>query len=211
MRGISAPHERFLGWIATLRPGEGRSVVLFFTYAFLLLVCYYVAENGTRAAAVGGWLGGPEELRDCGRGTRAARFRPGVRRRVPPRDQERHRLRDYAFLRCEPRCFLCGLPTRASISASSITSSSASSGSPSSRNFGPTRPTLFQSTAASVCFPSSWPVRRWAGSRAPWSRRFLYYADDPASLLLVAAALLAATLPLVGGARDWCRRRGVAQ
>ncbi len=40
------------------------------------------------------------------------------------------------------------------------------------------------------------------GLAGPLVARVLYDADNPASLLLVAAALLAATLPLVGAARD---------
>ncbi|HLF13075.1 MAG TPA: hypothetical protein VJA26_17880, partial [Gammaproteobacteria bacterium] len=36
--------ERCLGLLTTLRPGEGRSVILFFGYAFLLLTCYYVLK-----------------------------------------------------------------------------------------------------------------------------------------------------------------------
>ena len=37
--------ERFLGLFTQLRPGEGRSVALFFLYAFLLLVAYYILKT----------------------------------------------------------------------------------------------------------------------------------------------------------------------
>ena len=37
--------ERSLGISSRLRPGEGRSVVLFFCYAFVLLLCYYVLKT----------------------------------------------------------------------------------------------------------------------------------------------------------------------
>jgi AAA family ATP:ADP antiporter len=39
------PLERVLGISTRLRPGEGKSVVLFFGYAFLLLLCYYVLKT----------------------------------------------------------------------------------------------------------------------------------------------------------------------
>ena len=37
--------ERLLRITTRLRPAEGRSVVLFFSYAFLLLLCYYVLKT----------------------------------------------------------------------------------------------------------------------------------------------------------------------
>lgn len=37
--------ERLLGISTRLRPAEGKSVVLFFAYAFLLLLCYYVLKT----------------------------------------------------------------------------------------------------------------------------------------------------------------------
>lgn len=37
--------ERFLGLFTQLRPNEGRSVALFFLYAFLLLVAYYILKT----------------------------------------------------------------------------------------------------------------------------------------------------------------------
>ena len=37
--------ERFLGLFTMLRPGEGRSVALFFTFAFLILVAYYILKT----------------------------------------------------------------------------------------------------------------------------------------------------------------------
>lgn len=39
------PLERFLGHFTVLRPGEGRSVVLFFLTAFLILVAYYILKT----------------------------------------------------------------------------------------------------------------------------------------------------------------------
>ncbi len=39
------PLERFLGLLTLLRPGEGRSVALFFLFAFLLLVAYYILKT----------------------------------------------------------------------------------------------------------------------------------------------------------------------
>ncbi|MGI9293715.1 MAG: NTP/NDP exchange transporter, partial [Pseudomonadales bacterium] len=39
------PLERFLGLFTLLRPGEGRSVVLFFLFAFLLLVADYILKT----------------------------------------------------------------------------------------------------------------------------------------------------------------------
>lgn len=41
----SGRHARLLRRFATIEPGEGRSVALFFTYAFVLLVCYYVLKT----------------------------------------------------------------------------------------------------------------------------------------------------------------------
>jgi len=38
------PLDRFLGLFTLLRPGEGRSVVLFFILAFLLMVAYYILK-----------------------------------------------------------------------------------------------------------------------------------------------------------------------
>ena len=37
--------ERFLGLFTTLRPGEGRSVAWFFSFAFLILVAYYILKT----------------------------------------------------------------------------------------------------------------------------------------------------------------------
>ncbi|MBN1240386.1 MAG: MFS transporter [Gammaproteobacteria bacterium] len=37
--------ERCLGLLTTVRPGEGKSVGLFFGYAFLLLTCYYILKT----------------------------------------------------------------------------------------------------------------------------------------------------------------------
>jgi AAA family ATP:ADP antiporter len=39
------PHGRLLNICANLRPGEGASVAAFFGYAFLLLVCYYLLKT----------------------------------------------------------------------------------------------------------------------------------------------------------------------
>jgi AAA family ATP:ADP antiporter len=38
-------HVRLFRQFATIEPGEGRSVALFFCYAFLLLLCYYIAKT----------------------------------------------------------------------------------------------------------------------------------------------------------------------
>ena len=38
-------HARLLRQLATIEPGEGRCVALFFSYAFLLLLCYYIAKT----------------------------------------------------------------------------------------------------------------------------------------------------------------------
>ncbi|MDX1734398.1 MAG: putative Ig domain-containing protein [Halioglobus sp.] len=40
-----SPLERFLGLFTRLRPGEGRSVVWFFTYALLLMLSYYILKT----------------------------------------------------------------------------------------------------------------------------------------------------------------------
>jgi ATP:ADP antiporter, AAA family len=37
--------ERCVGLLTTLRPGEGKSVLLFFCHAFVLLLCYYVLKT----------------------------------------------------------------------------------------------------------------------------------------------------------------------
>lgn len=39
------PFERVLGYFTLLRPGEGRSIVLFFSTAFLILVAYYILKT----------------------------------------------------------------------------------------------------------------------------------------------------------------------
>ncbi len=39
------PLDRFLGRFTRLRPGEGRSVVLFFSYALLMMVSYYILKT----------------------------------------------------------------------------------------------------------------------------------------------------------------------
>lgn len=39
------PLDRFLGRFTVLHPGEGRSVVAFFTYAFLMMVSYYILKT----------------------------------------------------------------------------------------------------------------------------------------------------------------------
>jgi AAA family ATP:ADP antiporter len=39
------PLDRFLGRFTRLRPGEGRSVVAFFTYALLMMVSYYILKT----------------------------------------------------------------------------------------------------------------------------------------------------------------------
>jgi AAA family ATP:ADP antiporter len=41
----SGRHARFLDRFATIEPGEGHSVMLFFVYAFVLLVCYYILKT----------------------------------------------------------------------------------------------------------------------------------------------------------------------
>ena len=38
-------HERFLGFFTEIRSGEGKSALLFFSYAFLLLICYYILKT----------------------------------------------------------------------------------------------------------------------------------------------------------------------
>ena len=43
--GKHSPFERLLGLFTVLRPGEGRSVALFFLLAFLILVAYYVLKT----------------------------------------------------------------------------------------------------------------------------------------------------------------------
>ena len=43
--GKRSPFERFLGLFTVLRPGEGRSVALFFLLALLILVAYYVLKT----------------------------------------------------------------------------------------------------------------------------------------------------------------------
>ena len=109
--GPQCPARAFSGVARDAPPRRGPLRCAVFRVRVLAARLLLRAENGTRAVAVGGRLGSPEELRHRRRGSRAARLRPGVRRRVPARDQESHRLRDYAFLRCESRCFLCGLPS----------------------------------------------------------------------------------------------------
>ena len=37
--------DRFLSRFTWLRPGEGRSVVAFFTYALLMMVSYYILKT----------------------------------------------------------------------------------------------------------------------------------------------------------------------
>lgn len=39
------PLERFLGSFSRVRPGEGRSVLLFFTYALLMMLSYYILKT----------------------------------------------------------------------------------------------------------------------------------------------------------------------
>ena len=39
------PLDRFLGRFTQLRPGEGRSVVAFFSYALLMMVSYYILKT----------------------------------------------------------------------------------------------------------------------------------------------------------------------
>jgi AAA family ATP:ADP antiporter len=39
------PFERFLGFFTRLRPGEGRSVLLYFTYALLMMLSYYILKT----------------------------------------------------------------------------------------------------------------------------------------------------------------------
>ena len=37
--------DKFLGLFTRLRPGEGRSVVIFFSYALLLMLSYYILKT----------------------------------------------------------------------------------------------------------------------------------------------------------------------
>ena len=38
-------HARLTDYFAEIRPGEGKGALLFFGYAFLLLVCYYLLKT----------------------------------------------------------------------------------------------------------------------------------------------------------------------
>ena len=39
------PLDRFLAAFTRLRPGEGRSVLVFFTYALLMMMGYYIPQD----------------------------------------------------------------------------------------------------------------------------------------------------------------------
>ena len=168
VRGISAPHERFLGWIATLRPGEGRSVVLFFAYAFLLLVCYYVLKTVREPLLL---EGGSAALKSYATAVVALVllvFVPlyGVVFRRATKN--RHRLRDYAFLRCESRCFLCGLPSGRRYRLHLLRLGWRLRGHHRRAILGPRGRHFFSRQRPAFVSRSSWPVRRWAGSRDLW-------------------------------------------
>src|SRR5262245_62556393 len=67
--GFSAPRsqfERSLGFMATLHAGEGKGVLLFFSYAFVLLVCYYVLKLLREPLLL---VGGSAELKSYAQGT----------------------------------------------------------------------------------------------------------------------------------------------
>ena len=150
--GPQCPARAFAGVDRDAPPWRGPLRCAVFRVRVLAARLLLRAENGTRAVAVGGRLGSAEELRHRRRGSRAARLRPVVWRRVPARDQESASSAGLRFSSLRVSALSMRPAERASTSASSITSGLASSGSRSSRNFGPTQPTRFPSTAASVCF-----------------------------------------------------------
>ena len=201
VRGISAPHERFLGWIATLRPGEGRCVVLFFAYAFLLLVCYYVLKTVREPLLL---EGGSAALKSYATAVVALVLLVFVP------------LYGVVFRRATKNRIVCGTTIffvaslgafyaacRAGVDIGFIYYVWVGV-------FGVTIVAQFWAHAADTfsvdsgqrLFPVIMAGATLGGLAGPLVARFLYDADNPASLLLVAAALLAATLPLVGAARD---------
>ncbi len=67
--GKHSPFERFLGLFTVLRPGEGRSVALFFLLALLILVAYYVLKTLREPLLL---VDDPAEMKSYGYATIAA-------------------------------------------------------------------------------------------------------------------------------------------
>ena len=201
VRGLSAPHERFLGWLATLRPGEGRCVLLFFAYAFLLLVCYYVLKTVREPLLL---EGGSAALKSYATAVVALVLLVFVP------------LYGAVFRRATKNRIVCGTTLFFVASLGAFYAASRAGvdigfiyyvwvG-----VFGVTIVAQFWAHAADTfsvdsgqrLFPIIMAGATLGALAGPLVARVLYDADNPASLLLVAAALLAATLPLVGAARD---------
>ena len=200
VRGLSAPHERLLGWLATLRPGEGRCVLLFFAYAFLLLVCYYVLKTLREPLLL---EGGSAALKSYATAVVALVLLVFVP------------LYGAVFRRATKNHMVCGTTLFFVASLGAFYAASRAGvdigfiyyvwvG-----VFGVTIVAQFWAHAADTfsvdsgqrLFPIIMAGATLGALAGPLVARVLYDADNPASLLLAAAALLAVTLPLVGAAR----------
>ena len=201
VRGLSAPHERFLRWIATLRPGEGRCVLLFFAYAFLLLVCYYVLKTVREPLLLEGGSAAPKSYATAVVALVLLVFVP---------------VYGVVFRRATKNRMVCGT-TLFFVASLGAFYAACRAGADIGfiyyvwvGVFGVTIVAQFWAQAADAfsvdsgqrLFPVIMAGATLGGLAGPLVARVLYDADNPASLLLVAAALLAATLPLVGSARD---------
>ncbi len=98
-----SPLERFFGLFTALRPQEGKALALFFVYALLLLICYYILKTIREPLLLDGGSAGAQELRVCGRRLDYSRASAGVRRAVPQDRAPPAGPLDHAVLRREPR------------------------------------------------------------------------------------------------------------
>lgn len=201
VRGSDAPHVRLLEPIAALKNGEGRCVLLFFSYAFLLLVCYYVLKTVREPLLL---TGGSAALKSYAYATVAAVLLVLVPlygivvRRV---GKSRVALCTTLFFVANLGIFYAAARAGADVGFAYYVWVGV---------FGVTVVAQFWAHAADAftvdsgqrLFPVIVAGATLGGLAGPLVARALYDAADPTALLLVAAAILVATLPLVGWTRD---------
>ena len=100
---LGTPRPFLRSLFTKLRPNEGKALALFFVYALLLLICYYVLKTIREPLLLDG---GSAELKSYAYAAVAAilaRHRAALRRAVPQDRAPPARPLDHALLRREPR------------------------------------------------------------------------------------------------------------
>jgi AAA family ATP:ADP antiporter len=198
--GISR-HERFLGLFAKLEPGEGRCVLLFFGYAFLLLVCYYILktlreplllEHGSAAAKSYAYATVALVLLVLVP-LYGALFRRAARKRVTAWITIFFVANLGAFYVASCAGADIGFVYYVWVGVFGVTVVA---------QFWAHAADAFGVESGQRLFPAIMGGATLGGLAGPLVARFLYHAAEPQTLLLVAAALLGLTVPLVGITRD---------